>query len=442
MKQARQRGPSSGAAGNLRQALGRIRQRLIRQQRSTFLVASGLSTAGSFAGLTAKGWLLMHGSHNPLILALNFAALCLPTLLVSGPAGVTTDRLGSETVLIRAQWGLFAAGVLGAVAIPLSQGPLQIALLLLSTLGVGLASAYELTARNKLCALLVDGPEQLGPYLTSFSVVFNVGKLVGPPIGGLLVAALGPVAALGLDAASYLLPIAALTWLMAPHREREQRSQRGQAASVATAWRDCGPALRQVLRFTALACLVGFFHPGLAPLIADELLGSSPQALGLFTSVLAAGSICGGVLLQRRSQQFCRRPALLLGTSALVTSLAQLGMAAATGTASVIPASLAMTFLIGAGTACLLAGTNLITQVAAPQVLRGRMAGLAQVAFLGGGGLSGLLAACLTLLYGLQACFALLGSLGLVIALLELRSRGSQRLEPDRDQEPVAIRSA
>jgi MFS family permease len=273
-------------------------------------------------------------------------------------------------------------------------------------------------------------------------VVFNVGKLVGPPIGGLLLAALGPVAALGLDAASYLLPIAALTWLMAPHREREQRSQPGQAASVATAWRDCGPGLRQVLRFTALACLVGFFHPGLAPLIANELLGSSPQALGLFTSVLAAGSISGGLILQRHAQQLCRRPALLLGSSALVTALAQLGMAAASGTATGIPTSLAMAFLIGAGTACLLAGTNLITQVAAPQVLRGRMAGLAQVAFLGGGGLSGLLAAYLTLLYGLQACFALLGSLGLVIALLELLSRGSQRLEQDRGEPGIPIRSA
>ena len=70
------------------------------------------------------------------------------------------------------------------------------------------------------------------------------------------------------------------------------------------------------------------------------------------------------------------------------------------------------------------------------------MAGLAQVAFLGGGGLSGLLAAYLTLLYGLQACFALLGSLGLVIALLELLSRGSQRLEQDRGEPGIPIRSA
>ncbi len=68
------------------------------------MVASGVSTAGSFAGLTAKGWILMHGTGNPLVLALHFAVLALPSLLVSRRAGVLTDRLGCETMLIRAQW--------------------------------------------------------------------------------------------------------------------------------------------------------------------------------------------------------------------------------------------------------------------------------------------------------------------------------------------------
>ena len=121
----------------------------------------------------------MHGNHNPLLLALHFAMLTLPTLVVSGWAGVLTDEVGSERVLIRAQWALLAAAVLGAIAIPISSGGQQDALLLLSTLGVGVASTYELTARNKYVALLVDEPEQLGPYLASFSVIFNVGKLVG-----------------------------------------------------------------------------------------------------------------------------------------------------------------------------------------------------------------------------------------------------------------------
>ena len=308
-----------------RRALGRLQQQLRRHQRTTFLLASGMSTAGSFAGLTAKGWLLMDGAGNAFLLALHFALLTLPTLVVSGPAGVLTDRLGSERVLIRAQWSLLAAAVLGAIAIPLSSGSQQDALLLLSTLGIGVASSYELTARNKYVALLVDEPEQLGPYLASFSVIFNVGKLVGPPLGGLLLAATGPTLALSLDAATYLLPISTLIWLMAPHRERERRSGAGAGASLGAAWRECGPQLRHVLSFTGLACLVGFFHPGLAPLMAQQLLGPSPLALGLFTSVIACGSICGGVLLQRRASVISRRPGLLLGGTTLITALAQLG---------------------------------------------------------------------------------------------------------------------
>ncbi len=406
--------------------------RLRRHQRSTFLVASGLSTAGSFAGLIAKGWILLHGTGSPLLLALHFAALSLPALLMSGPAGVLTDRLGCERVLIRSQWALFGSGCLGALAIPLLQGRAQVLMLLLSTLLVGLASTYELTARNKYCALLVERPDQLAPYLTSFSVVFNVGKLVGPPLGGWLVALAGPAMALAIDAATYLIPIATVIWLLQPNQDQEQRSQAGAGASLGTAWRECGPVLRHVLRFTALACLVGFFHPGLAALIAAELLGPTPQDLGWFTSVLAAGSVSGGLLLQRHSQALSRRPALLLGGCAVLTGLAQLGMALslawpASGPKTTL--SLAMTFLIGAGTACLLAGTNLIAQVGAPQVLRGRMAGLGQIAFLGGGGLSGILAALLTMRLGLIWCFALLGLAGLAMGLVELGQR-KLRLEP------------
>lgn len=402
-----------------------------RNQRTTFLIASGLSTAGSFAGLTAKGWILMDQTSNPLLLALHFGALAMPSLLASGRAGVLTDRIGCEQVLIRSQWGLAAGAALGAVAIPWLTGAAQVSLLLLSTLVVGLASAFELTARNKYCALLVDKPAQLAPYLTSFSVVFNVGKLVGPPIGGLLLALTGPAMALTIDAATYLLPIATVLWLLQPERSAERTSGSGSGSSLSSAWRGCGASLRHVVVFTGLACLALFFHPGLAPLIAAQVLGPSPQSLGWFTSMLAAGSISAGLLLQRRSHWLSERPSLLLGGCAVLTSVAQLGMALTTPTAF----RLGMTFLIGAGTAGLLAGSNLILQVGSPLVLRGRMAGLGQIAFLGGGGFSGLIAAGLVMRVGLPATFALMGSVGLALGLLELTSRWGLRLNPvDSDQ--------
>jgi MFS family permease len=403
------------------------------RQRQIYLLASGLSTAGSFAGLTAKSWILLQASGNPLILALHFATLSLPSLLLSGPAGVATDLLGCETVLIRAQWGLLGAALLGALAIPLLHGQAQVLMLLLSTLLVGVASIYELTARNKYSALLVEDPEKLGPYIASFSVVFNVGKLVGPPLGGWLLALTGPTTALALDAATYLLPIATLLGVLQPIRAAEHRSAPGRSASLSTAWRECGPVLRHVLRFTALATLVGFFHPGLAPLIARQVLGPSPQALGVYTSVLAAGSITGGMALQRNSAWLTARPGLLLGSCTLLTALAQLGMATSAGSLAM---QLVMTFLIGAGTACLLAGTNLMGQVGAPMALRGRMAGLGQIAFLGGGGLSGIAAALLSTRIGLDGTFALLGGLGLVLGLGELARQGRLKLVP-----PAMLRS-
>ena len=394
------------------------------RQRNIFLVASGLSTAGSFAGLTAKGWILMSGTDSPMLLALHFAALSLPTLLVSGPAGVRTDRIGCEQVLIQAQWALLGAGLLGALSIPLLEGNAQVAMLLASTLLMGIAGAYELTARNKYCALLVEEPRKLAPYLTSFSVVFNVGKMVGPPLGGWLVALTGASTALSIDALTYLLPIVSVIWLLKPNKTIEQLSSKTGSSTLRSAWNESGPILRHVLKFTGLICVVGFFHPGLAPLIAADTLGPDPRDLGLFTSVLAAGSITGGIVLQRNSHKFSSRPGLTLGCFALITAVAQLGMASS----SMIPVVLLMVWLIGAGTAGLLSSANLITQVGSKQVLRGRMAGLSQIAFLGGGGLSGLIAAQLSISLGLQATFAIAGGIGLVLSGWEIWRRGGLQM--------------
>lgn len=404
---------------------------LRKRQKGVFLAASGLSTVGSFAGLTAKSWILLDGTGKPLLLALHFAALSLPSLLVSGAAGVLTDRVGSERVLIRAQWALLASASLAALAIPFSKGQSQVVVLLLSTLFGGVASTYELTARNKYTALLVNRPEDLPPYLTSFSIVFNVGKLLGPPLGGLLLALAGPTLALAVDASTFLGPIAVLLWVLRPNNRLEQKSGTGESVSLRAAWRECGPVLRHVLRFTALACLVGFFHPGLAPVIAAGVLDPSPQALGLFTSVVAAGSICGGVVLQRNSTWLSQRPGLLMGTCVLLTSLAQIGMALSQQGQLKQPLGLLMSFLVGAGTATLLSGVNLMAQVGAPMALRGRMAGLGQIAFLGGGGFSGLLAAVLLGHVGMARTFAVLGSCGLVLGLAELMGRRRLRLRSD-----------
>lgn len=84
--------------------------------------------------------------------------------------------------------------------------------------------------------------------------------------------------------------------------------------------------------------------------------------------------------------------------------------------------------MIGAGTAALLAGVNMICQVGAPLEIRGRMAGLGQIAFLGGGGASGLVAALLTIGTGLVSSFALLGGLAVVLGAQELLRRGGLRL--------------
>ena len=116
-----------------------------------------------------------------------------------------------------------------------------------------------------------------------------------------------------------------------------------------------------------------------------------------------------------------------MGVCTVGTGLAQLAMAGA-GLRGSTWMGLSGTFVIGAGTAALLAGVNVICQVGSPIEIRGRMAGLGQIAFLGGGGLSGVVAALITMRSGLVSSFALLGAVAVALGIQELLRRGGLRL--------------
>ncbi len=152
--------------------------------------------------------------------------------------------------------------------------------------------------------------------------------------------------------------------------------------------------------------------------------------------MLAAGSICGGVVQQRNSRWLSARPALLLGTCVLITGMAQVGMGASRSKL----VALAMAWLIGAGTASLLAGVNLISQVGSPMVLRAGWPVSARspssVA-----GLSGLIAAALSLWIGLPATFVWLGGLGVALGLWELTRRAGLRIPEPRASTEGACRA-
>ena len=64
--------------------------------------------------------------------------------------------------------------------------------------------------------------------------------------------------------------------------------------------------------------------------------------------------------------------------------------------------------------------------------MRGRMAGLSQIAFLGGGRLSGLIVALMVMFTNLSTAFAVTGSLSAAVAVLWIRKRGGKTLEPLR----------
>lgn len=385
---------------------------LQRRQRQCFLVAACLSSIGSFASIVAKGWLIQNMTQQPLLLAVNFACLSLPAIFLSSHAGTLTDRLGAEPVLKRSQYFLLLGAIVSAIGYLLCSGWVigQVTALIGGTLIVGIASAYELTSRLKYVGLVV--PEAiLAGYLAQFSVAFNVAKLIGPPVGGFALTFLHPSWVLSLNALSYLVPIAVINFVMQP-RSLTTEEQPHHRLTMAQAWRGITSQLRSITLFTGIASVIGFFHPAVVPLLAAAYIGSDPLSLGWLTASIAIGSITAGLLQQRFHEAVVARPRQMLILATAVTAIAQVGFALQP------PDWLALVLAswIGFGTAGLLAGANIIGQALSPWEYRGRVAGLTQIATLGGGGVSSLLAGGLISQLGLGITMAVLGCSGLLVA--------------------------
>ncbi|ABB56824.1 MFS transporter [Synechococcus elongatus] len=385
-----------------------------RRQRQCFLVAAGVSSIGSFAGIIAKGWLIQDMTQQPLLLAVNFACLSLPAVFLSPHAGTLTDRIGSESVLKRSQYFLLIGAIFSAIGYVLCNGWVagQVTALIGGTLIVGIASAYELTSRLKYVGLIV--PEAtLAGYLAQFSVIFNVAKLIGPPVGGFALTFLHPSWVLSLDALSYLVPIAVVNLVMQP-RSLTAAEQPQHRLTMTQAWQGITPQLRSITLFAGVASVIGFFHPAIVPVLAKAYIGPDPLSLGWLTASIAIGSITAGLLQQRFSESVIGRPRQMLILATGVTAIAQVGFALQPNAGI----ALFLAALIGFGTAGLLAGANIIGQALAPWEYRGRVAGLTQIATLGGGGVSSLLAGGLIAQLGLPLAMGLLGVAGLLAALV------------------------
>jgi MFS family permease len=389
----------------LRDTFGHAFRALRRRNYRLLFIGQSISLTGSWMQQLALSWLVYRLTGSAFYLGLIAFASQLPATVVSPLAGVVADRWDRHRIVLATQ--LLGMAQATAIAVLVIGGWVQVWHILLLAALLGVVMGLDIPARQALFVDLVDGDrEDLANAIALNSSLFNATRLVGPSLGGFLIATVGEGPLFAINAASYLAVLASLAAMrLTPvvHADAGghvlDRLREGFRYAA-----DFRPARTLLLLLAALS-LVGMPYVVLLPVFADTVLGGGPRTLGLLMSAAGLGAFVGALWLATR--RTVRGLSAVIAVAAAVFGAGLMGFALST----TLVLSLPLLVAAGAGMMVLAASINTVLQTIVPARLRGRIMSLYAMAFMGMGTIGSLAAGWLATILGAAPTVAL-GGLG------------------------------
>jgi MFS family permease len=366
-----------------------------------FYIGQAISLSGTWMQTIAMSWLVLDLTDSKAALGFVTFLQFIPITIFSLYAGVIADRIPKRDLLLACRLIAMAQSV--ALALLVATGAVELWMVYVLAVVLGLSNAFEQPTRQAFTVELVGRDDLLNAVALN-SGLFNGARLVGPAVGGVVIAALGVAAAFAINAVSYIPTIWALLAMnmaqlhaTAPRPPEEGNSLAQFKEGLAYAFRT--PATLFVIIMAVFLGCFGFNFIVVLPLVARYVLDGDSVVLGFLTASLGLGALISALVLAGRQRPSAR--GILMGGTAFTVLLA--GVAASEW----IVVTMVALLMLGMALTAFAAGSNTFVQLATPDHLRGRVMGLWMLLLAGstpiGGGLTGLVAEQ----FGVQAALGL-----------------------------------
>ena len=278
-------------------------------------IAQLASNIGTLMQSVGSAWLMGDLGASPFLIALVPTATMLPVLLIGVPAGALADIFDRRRLLIGGQlWMLVCAAALAVMTFLDVVTP---ASLLALTFGLGTGAALTFPAFQAIQPDLVPAREFRQAFALG-SLTFNVGRAIGPTIGGFVVAIAGPGWVFLLNAVSFLAIVGVLVWWRRPETEESMPDETLSGAMRAgLRYAAHSPAFRTVLNRTAIFTFPAAAQQSLLPIVARNRLELSSGGYGVLLGCFGIGAAASAVVRPRLDERF-HHDQLVLGSSVLV----------------------------------------------------------------------------------------------------------------------------
>ena len=334
-----------------------------------------VSNTGTWMQRVAQDWLVLQLTDNSgVALGITTALQFLPMLLFGPWAGILADRYSKRLLLVATQ------AFMGTVALALGlldvTGLVEVWHVYLLAALLGLGSAVDNPARQSFVIEMV-GPDDLPNAVGLNSASFNLGRVIGPALAGLLIELFDTGPVFLINGLSFLAVITALLRMDEKQLTPAPRAgrARGQVREGIRYVRD-RPDLMTVMVLVFFVGTFGLNFQLTTALMATEVFDKGAGEFGLLGSIMAVGSLAGALLAARRGRPRLR----LVLAAALAFGLLET-------TAALMPTYVLFAVIlvpVGVSALTFITSANATMQLGVAPVMRGRVMALYMAVFFGG----------------------------------------------------------
>ncbi len=315
-----------------------------------------MMSAGQWIQQVTLGWLVYELTGNSVLLGALNGLRALPFLVTGPMAGVAADRMDRQKLMLRTQYLLIVtAVVMGGLVV---SGWLQVWHIFVFTLITGIGWTFSEPVRQSLIPSVVPRAE-LANAIALNSGGFNLMKIIGPALGGVMIALFGAGGNFFVQSAAYVTP----------EKARHFSAMANLKQGFAYVWST--PA---VLALMALAYVPRVFavpYQTLMPVFQKDVLKVGPEGLGMLMAAPGVGAVLSVLVLASLTNRVKRQGVLLVGSIVVLGAFLILFSQITS-----FPLALVVLILVGGFQMLFLASTNTMLMLIVPDELRGRVMSL------------------------------------------------------------------
>ena len=334
-----------------------------------------LSSIGTFMQSVAQSWLVLDISKSARMLGLDAFLANIPIFLFSLVGGVVADRVSRRRLLLGSQWvQLTCAFTLAAL---FAAGAVQVWQILCLSFIVGTAQSFGGPAYSALVPTLVE-KEDLPNAIALNSIQFNLARSIGPVLGGITLAKLGPTWCFSLNGVSYIAVIISL--LLLQMKFQPQRTGESIMASMKQGFSFIRKQGAMEALIVLAFCMTAFAFPMIIflPVFAKNVFHGGPNTFTILLASSGLGSVAGALTVAALGNVHNKGRVALLMLVCMGSGMA--GFAISTN----LILSCVLLFFSGAALLSAFAMISSLVQLITANEMRGRVMSVYNVAFRGG----------------------------------------------------------